>query len=133
MAQGDVRVIDLHACRVALADALRAAELNVSDGADLVPNGASIGPFVCAYHRTIGAGTAGLTVAGTEVRVVTDRASEADAYARLDAAMSVLPPLIESASGPWHNIIVQSARPDSPVQVGEASYASLALIVELHV
>jgi hypothetical protein len=126
-------VIDLHACRVALADALRTAELNVSDGGDLVPNGAAIGPFVCAYHRTIGSGNASVTVAGTEIRVVTDRASEADAYARLDAAMSFLPHVIEQAPGPWLNLVVQSARPDSPLQIGEASYASLALIVELHV
>lgn len=126
-------MIDLHACRVALASALRALELNVSDGGDLVPNGASIGPFVCAYHRTIGTGAAGVTVAGTEVRIVTDRASEADAYGRLDAAMSTVPPAIERAPGPWHSIVVQSARPDSPLQIGEASYASLALLIELHV
>jgi len=127
-------VIDLGACRTALATALRSAELNVSDGGDLVPNGASIGPFVCSYHRTIGGSDhVGLTVAGCEVRVVTDRADEASAYGRLDAAMTHLPPIIETAPGPWHALVVQSARPDSPLQVGEASYASLALIIELHV
>lgn len=126
-------MIDLHACRVALQDALRAAELNVSDGGDLVPNGASVGPFVCDYHRTIAGGPGSLTVAGCEVRVVTDRADEASAYGRLDGAMTHLWELVERAPGPWHALIVQSARPDSPLQVGEASYAALAFIVELHV
>ena len=126
-------MIDLNACRVALQDALRAAELNVSDGGELVPNGASVGPFVCDYHRTIAGGASGLTVAGCEVRVVTDRADEASAYSRLDAAMTYVPLLMEGAPGPWHALIVQSARPDSPLQIGEASYAAVAFIVELHV
>ncbi len=126
-------MIDLNACRVALQDALRAAELNVSDGDDLVPNGASVGPFVCDYHRTIAGGASSLTVAGCEVRMVTDRADEGSAYARLDGAMTYLPLLLEQAPGPWHAVIVQSARPDSPLQVGEATYAAVAFIVELHV
>lgn len=126
-------MIDLGACRSALADALRAAELNVSDGDDLVPNGAAIGPFVMAYHRTIAGAPGNMAVAGVEVRVVTSRADEASAYTFLDAAMSTLPFLIERATGPWHSIVVQSARPDSPLTIGEASYASVALIIELHV
>jgi hypothetical protein len=127
-------VIALADVRAALATALRGLELNVSDGSDLVPNGAAIGGFVVNYHPTIaGADNGAMAIAGVEVRIATDRADEASAYARMDAAMTTIPPAIEGAPGPWHSAIVTTARPDSPLNVGDASYAALALVCQFYI
>jgi hypothetical protein len=127
-------VIALADVRAALTVALRGLELNVSDGADLVPNGAAIGGFVVNYHPTI-AGTerGAMAVAGVEIRIATDRADEASAYGRMDAAMTTIPPAIERAPGPWHSCVVSTARPDSPLLIGDASYAALALVCEFYI
>lgn len=126
-------MIALADVRAALAAALRGLELNVSDGGDLVPNGAAIGAFVVNFHPTIAGVQQAMAVAGVEVRIVTDRASESDAYGRLDAFTTTVPPALEAAPGPWHSLIVKTARPDSPLTVGDASYAALALVIETYV
>lgn len=126
-------MIGLADVRAALRLALQALELNVSDGGDLVPNGAAIGPFVVNYHPTIAGATQAMAVAGCEIRIATDRADEASAYKRLDDAMTTIAPAIEAAPGPWRSVVVQTARPDNPLTVGDASYAALALVCEFYV
>jgi hypothetical protein len=117
-----------------MAAALTAAGYNVSAGDDLVPNGALIGDFVCNYHPTIaGVTQGGMVRAGVEVRIVTDRADEGSARHRIDDALSSVFVVLEKATGRWHSLTVQTSRPDSPLTVGEASYASAALIVEIYV
>jgi len=123
-------VIALTDCRAALAKALEAEGFNVSPGGDLVPEGALIGGFVCNYHRTV---DSGLTVAGVEVRLGLSRADEASATAAQDDAMTTLWRALESAAGPWHALIVQTSRPDVPITVGDSTYQTLALVLELHV
>ena len=125
--------MDLAACREALNATLKGLGYNVSDGADLVPDGAMVSTFVVSYHRTMAGPPSGLSVAGCEVRLVTGRADEASATERLDNAMSLVWRELERATGPWHALIVQSARPDQPITSGDATYQSIALIVELHV
>jgi hypothetical protein len=126
-------MINLGDCRAAIADALRSAELNVSDGGDLVPNGALIGAFVVNYHPTIAGGPSATARAGCEVRVMVSRADEGSAYSGLDAVMTTLWQVLEQAPGPWHALIVSTARPDGPTQVGEASYQSASLVLEVFV
>ena len=126
-------MIALADVRAALKAALQGLELNVSDGGDLVPNGAAIDGFVVNYHPTIAGQAQAMAVAGCEIRIATDRADEASAYERLDAAMTTIPPVIEAAPGPWRSVIVSTARPDSPLNVGDASYASLALVCEFYI
>ena len=126
-------MIALADVRKALADALRGAGLNVSDGGDLVPNGAAIGGFVVNFHPTIAGGAKSMAVAGVEVRIATDRADEASAYERMDSLSTYVPPVIEAAVGPWHSVYVSTARPDSPLLVGDASYASVALVCEFYI
>lgn len=126
-------MIALADVRAALATALRGLELNVSDGADLVPNGAAIGGFVVNFHPTIAGMTQAMAIAGVEVRIATDRADEASAYGRMDALSTQVPPVIEAAPGPWHSVIVSTARPDNPLLIGDASYASVALVCEFYI
>ena len=131
MAQGDVRVIDLRDCRAALATLLEEEGYNVSSGGDLVPEGAAIGGFVCNYHVSIGAPV--ITRVGLEVRLALSRADEASAMSAQDAAMTTVWAVLEGAAGPWHALIVQTSRPDVPLTVGDATYQTLALVLELHV
>jgi hypothetical protein len=126
-------VIALALVRAALADCLRGLELNVSDGGDLVPNGAAIGGFVVNFHPTIAGQLQAMAVAGVEVRIATDRADEASAYERMDTLSTYVPAAIEAAPGPWHSVLVSTARPDSPLLVGDASYASVALVCEFYI
>lgn len=120
--------------RLALVEALAGAGYNVSPGGDLVPNGATIGGFVCNYHPTVaGANGSHMAVAGCEVRVATDRADEWSAQERMDEAMTALWQVLEQADGPWHSAFVSTARPDAPLTVGESTYASLAFVMEFYV
>ena len=127
-------MIVLADARAAIAKALTDAGLNVSRGDDLVPLGASIGAFTIDYHPTFaGNGVKSMGVAALDVRVMTDRADEASAFARVDEAMNVVPPLLEAAPGPWRSLTVQVARNDSPVTVGDASYAVVTFSLALYV
>lgn len=126
-------MIALADVRAALTTALRGLELNVSDGGDLVPNGAAIGGFVVNFHPTIAGQAQAMAIAGVEVRIATDRADEASAYARMDQLTTTVPPVLERAPGPWHSCVVKTARPDSPLNVGDASYASIALVCEFYI
>lgn len=127
-------MIALAECRKALVAALTAEGFNVSHGDDLVPEGATVAHFVMAYHRTIAADArGGMAVAGTEVRLAIGRADEQSATERVDALMSTLWVALEAADGPWHSLIVQTARPDAPLRVGDSTYATAALILELYV
>lgn len=127
-------MIALADCRKALVSALTAEGYNVSAGADLVPAGATVSHFVMNYHPTIaGVAHGGMAVAGAEVRIAVSRADEASATDALDGAMSTLWAVLEGADGPWHVLTVQTARPDSPLTVGDATYSTAAFIVELYV
>ena len=127
-------MIALGDCRKALEAALTAEGYNVSPGDDLVPEGATIAHFVVNYHASVAGPTRGaMSVAGTEVRIAVGRADERSATERVDAVASTLWVALEATPGPWRSLVVQTARPDVPLRVGDATYATLALILELYV
>lgn len=125
-------MIALAEVRAALRTALEGAGFNYSDGGDKVPLGASIDPFVCEYHRNID-GVNGIVHAATALKVHTDRADETSAVNRLDELMTNLPPIIEDAPGPWLALFVVSCQASSPIQVGDATYASADFVIECYV
>jgi hypothetical protein len=125
-------MIDLRDVRKALRGALTEAGYNYAAGGDIVPNSASVDPFVTRYHENIG-GVTDLVSASTVVKLTTDRADEESAMERLDDVMSSIPVVIEDAPGPWHLVMVVSGQVASPVQVGESYYASAEFVVQFYV
>lgn len=125
-------MIPLADVRAALRAALEGAGFNYSDGGDKVPLGASLDPFVCTYHRNI-EGVNGLVHAASALKVHTDRADEESAVHRLDELMTNLPDIIEGADGPWLALFVVSCQASSPIQVGDATYASADFVIECYV